>query len=100
MSNAGAAALVKIHKLAAEIDTVEDARLFYEIYKQLYNRISFMNRPQVNVGDKVTFDAKRRGRITGILIAKNRKTFKIVAEPDALGRRVIWTVTPNLVKAA
>lgn len=100
MSNASTAALVKIHKLAAEIDTAEDAKLFYEIYKQLHNRISLMNRPQVNVGDKVTFDAKRRGRVTGILIAKNRKTFKIVAEPDALGRRVTWTVSPNLVKAA
>ena len=45
-----------------------------------------------NVGDKVWFDANRRGRIEGMISKINQKTI-VVKTPT-----VTWKVTPSLLK--
>lgn len=47
-----------------------------------------------NVGDKVWFDAKRRGRVEGLIEKINQKTI-VVKTP-----LVTWKVSPSLLKKA
>jgi len=46
------------------------------------------------IGDRVSFDAKTRGIITGEITKVNRKTVKVKA--DGVG--FMWVVSPSLLK--
>jgi len=47
------------------------------------------------IGDKVRFDANRRGMIEGLVTKVNQKTIK-VKQTNGLG--VTWSVSPSLLK--
>jgi hypothetical protein len=55
-------------------------------------RARHKSKVDLNIGDKVTFDAKTRGIKTGILVKKNAKTFQVLVGS------VTWKVTPTLLK--
>jgi hypothetical protein len=48
-----------------------------------------------NVGDRVGFDARRRGYVTGKVTKIMRKNIKVLADSG-----VVWTVGPNLLERA
>jgi hypothetical protein len=47
------------------------------------------------IGDKVTFDARRRGIVEGLITKVNQKTVKV---KQTNGLQTTWSVSPSLLK--
>ncbi len=47
------------------------------------------------IGDKVTFNAKRRGIVEGLITKVNQKTIKV---KQTNGLHTTWSVSPSLLK--
>jgi len=66
-----------------------------ELVKERQRSLAREEARTFEIGDKVTFDAKTRGIVEGIVTKINRKNLKV---KQTNGLKLMWTVHPSLLK--
>ena len=81
-----------------DIDRLTESELA-ELNHRIVQRLKFLESMhhhkemlKFTVGDRVSFDAPGRGRLTGVLVKCNQKTVTVVSDS---GQR--WNVTPSII---
>ena len=72
----------------------DEVNTIINLIKERQREITRQESRKFTVGDRVSFDAKTRGVITGEITKVNRKTVKVKA--DGVG--FMWVVSPSLLK--
>ena len=72
----------------------DEVNTIINLIKERQREIARQESRKFTVGDRVSFDAKTRGIITGEITKVNRKTVKVKA--DGVG--FMWVVSPSLLK--
>lgn len=72
----------------------DEVNTIINLIKERQRVIARQESLKFNIGDKVTFDAKSRGIVSGTVTKVNRKTVKVKA--DGVG--FMWIVSPELLK--
>lgn len=79
--------------LIATLDS-DDVTLFASLLMARRKQLSAAAKRHFRVGQRVSFNAKQRGIVSGIIIKMNPKTIKVLADSG-----VMWRVSPSFLKA-